>query len=46
MELLVDVGLQAHRPDLFDVPRPRAEADAVQDVDNRLVVIGQGSGRD
>jgi hypothetical protein len=41
MELLVDVGLNADRTDLFDVPGARAKADAVQDMDNRLVVTGR-----
>jgi hypothetical protein len=45
MELLVDISLYPHRPDLSDIPEARAEPDAVQDVDNRLVVIGQGTGR-
>ena len=41
MELLVDVRLYAHRTDLFDITGARAKADAVQEVDNGPVVIGQ-----
>ena len=45
MELLVDVRLQSSRPDLLDIARPRAEADAVQDVNDGFVIIRDGGGR-
>ncbi len=44
-ELLVDVRLQSSRPDLLDIARPRAKADAVQDVNDGFVIIRDGGGR-
>jgi hypothetical protein len=38
VQLLVDVGLQPDRAHPIDVPGPRPEADAVEDVDDGLVV--------
>jgi hypothetical protein len=45
MELLVDVRLQAHRPDPFDITRSWSEADPVQRMDDGLVVAWRGGGR-
>jgi hypothetical protein len=45
VELLLDVGLQAHCPDLLDIAPSRAEADPVQHMNDGLVVGWRGGGR-
>ncbi len=41
MELLVDIALQAHRLHALDVAGPGAEADTVQHVGDRRLVVGK-----